>query len=140
MAIGAAAGDADFYAQGTASSGAVVATVAELNRQYQPDVPITRLTVPIATLDGLAEKEGVIPTLVKVDVEGYETAVLKGASGLLGGNTSWLIEVHPPQLRLFGDNEDTVHTILVAAGYHVEVVYRNPNTLYTIVATRTGRS
>jgi hypothetical protein len=45
--------------------------------------------------------------------------------------------VHPPQLKLTGDSEDAVLDLLRAHRYRIEIIDRNPNSLYTVVATRT---
>jgi FkbM family methyltransferase len=37
------------------------------------------VTVPLQTLDGFAERDGVTPTVVKIDVEQHEPAVVRGA-------------------------------------------------------------
>ena len=42
------------------------------------------LAVPATTLDHYVEETGVEPTFVKIDVEGHEPAVLRGATRLLG--------------------------------------------------------
>lgn len=52
--------------------------------------------VPTVTLDALLETEGLpVPDIVKMDVEGAESAVLEGAPTLLGmRKTAWVIALH----------------------------------------------
>lgn len=58
--------------------------------------------VPCMTLDSLFPT-GPRPSLIKVDVEGAEGLVLKGARGLIeGGNTRFMVEVHGHLLKGFG--------------------------------------
>ena len=78
------------------------------------------------------------PNLIKVDVEGFELEVLKGATGLLSTSRPILImEIHPPQLDLSDGSEAQVFELLTGHGYGWEVIDRNPNSLYTIIAKPT---
>lgn len=53
------------------------------------------MTVPLTTLDGYSERAGIAPNLVKIDVEGAEVAVLRGAQRLLASDATVLCELHP---------------------------------------------
>ncbi|MBA2313713.1 MAG: FkbM family methyltransferase [Actinobacteria bacterium] len=54
-------------------------------------------TVPTLSLDSIIEGTGWAPDLVKVDVEGAETEVLRGASQLAERQTArFLVEMHSP--------------------------------------------
>jgi FkbM family methyltransferase len=70
-----------------------------------------------ATLDAFCSLKGVRPALLKIDVEGSEVAVLRGASGLLSGSDRppILIEYNPLTLSECGANERSVSELL--AGY-----------------------
>jgi hypothetical protein len=58
------------------------------------------------TLDTYSTGAGA-PDVVKMDVDGAETLVLKGSSSLLAnGKTIWLIEVHPTDLPKFGSSTE----------------------------------
>lgn len=136
VAVGDRSGEAVFHGQGLATSGSLIRSVTELNRAYSPGVPIEAATVRLETLDALADG-GPDPDLVKVDVEGYEAHVLAGARRLIDrASPTWLIEIHPPQLRRSGSSEQACLDILERAGYAIDVIARNPNTVYTVLATR----
>lgn len=59
--------------------------------------------VPCLKLDTLFAREGAIPDLIKIDIEGYEFEALKGAANLIArGRTRFLIEFHPHVVADFG--------------------------------------
>jgi FkbM family methyltransferase len=137
VAVGAHEGEVDFHAQGLSSSGSVLASVTEINRHFHPDVAVTCLRVPMMTLDQVVATVGRTPSVIKIDVEGHEVEVLGGAAGLLAeGRCTWVIEVHPPQLALAESGEEALHEQLARHGWRVEVLHRQPNSLYTILAGR----
>jgi hypothetical protein len=45
-----------------------------------------------------------------------------------------IIEIHPLQLALSGGTEDELFQLLGRHSYGLEVIDRNPNSLYSIVA------
>lgn len=73
-----------------------------------------RLMVPTVPLDTLLDRCGP-PTLVKIDVEGAEAAVLRGATRLLR-------EVRPTLYLEIAPGETATRTILEAAGYRLTAV------------------
>jgi FkbM family methyltransferase len=140
MGAGAAAGTATFFGQGTATSGSFVEAVTAINERHHPETSITALAVPITTLDDLVAGHDLRPSLVKIDVEGFEGKVLDGAPGLLRAGVPLVVEIHPPQLTLSGDSPDAVRARLAKNGYAVEVIDRNANGLFTVLATRRSTS
>jgi FkbM family methyltransferase len=137
VALGSKTATVRFHAQGDATSGSVNPGVTALNREYSPDVPITEVEVAMTTIDTLISQENFRPAVVKIDVEGYELEVLKGASRALSQGTTWIIEIHPPQLKLCGADESDVKNLLDQAGYAIEVIDQSPKSrLYTIVAVK----
>jgi len=135
MGLGAQDGEATFFDQGVAESGSFVRDVTKINERYQPSVLIGGNKIRISTLDTLVAEVAVCPDLIKVDVEGFEFEVLRGADHVLRHiRPVLLIEIHPPQLKLSGSSDQAVFAFLEARGYAVEVIDRNPNSLYTIRA------
>jgi len=78
--------------------------------------PANSVEVPVHTLDGLLE--GLDPTILKVDVEGYEGAVVSGADGVLSNPAlhSIIIELRGHGEK-FGFNEDAVLKQLLDYGF-----------------------
>ena len=79
-----------------------------------PDV----MAVPMQTLDDLCGELRLRPDLLKIDVEGYEQAVLAGARATLGRDRPGLfLELHPRRLQELGGSAAEVVGLLEALGY-----------------------
>lgn len=65
--------------------------------------------VACTTLDRFAD---LAPTLVKVDVEGFELEVLRGADRVLERTPKWAIEVHVDMMRRYGHRADDLLAFL----------------------------
>ncbi|MEQ8753394.1 MAG: FkbM family methyltransferase [Coleofasciculus sp. G1-WW12-02] len=50
--------------------------------------------VEIVSLDSYVQQHNIMPTVLKIDVEGYETEVLKGAKNILKSAPKLEIEIH----------------------------------------------
>jgi len=135
LGVGAQDRETTFFGQGNSSSGSFVEAVTNINQKCQPTVPVTDYKVKVRSLDSVVADLKVQPTLIKVDVEGFEFEVIRGAKNLIRDtHPSWLIEVHPPQLQLSGSSDEILLTHLKNYGYSIEVIDRNPNSLYTVLA------
>jgi Methyltransferase FkbM domain len=78
------------------------------------------------------------PSLVKIDIEGFELEALKGADRLLSSiRPKLLMEIHPGQLTLSGGSEDELFQRLREHQYHWAIIDQNPNSLYSILASPT---
>jgi len=85
-ACSASEGTATFYARGRSRSS------LDGNAGDPSEKP---MTVQLTTLDAYTERTGIMPNLVKIDVEGAEVAVLRGAQRLLASDATILCELHP---------------------------------------------
>jgi FkbM family methyltransferase len=74
---------------------------------------------PMITIDDIVLKGSALPpTHMKIDVEGYEAAVLRGASGTLRAFRPIVIcAIHPEPLRLLGETGAGVVRFLTDLGY-----------------------
>ena len=138
-AIRLGVGNADevrlFAAHGKSSSSSFVEEVTKINFCFHSSVPVKNIKVELRRIDSLVKELGSKPSLLKIDVEGFELEVLRGASELLStGRPAMIIEVHPRQLELSGGTEDLLFQFLRDHKYVWKVIDRNPNSLYTIVA------
>ncbi len=76
------------------------------------------ITVEVSTLD--VELADVAPSVVKIDVEGAELAVLEGGRGMLARARPVLIFEHVPEAAaLYGDAPGAVWDLLTELGYEV---------------------
>tara|TARA_R110002072_G_scaffold182639_1_gene338769 strand:+ start:1587 stop:2315 length:729 start_codon:yes stop_codon:yes gene_type:complete len=80
------------------------------------------LQIPSVSLDGYVAQYGVAPTHLKIDVDGAETDVLKGAAAVLAD----------PRLRdIFIETDANTHddcvAILEAAGFELRGTHERPN-------------
>jgi FkbM family methyltransferase len=140
LRIGLGAGDATltFTAKGTSQIGSFVHEVVELNDGLSVN-PMTEFTVPVRSLDSLLAEHGRSPKVVKIDVEGYENEVLKGADKTLAARAcSFIVEIHPTQLRLSGGGEQEILERFRGQGYRVDVPEHGPDEIHWVLATPAG--
>jgi FkbM family methyltransferase len=89
------------------------------------DRRLEAVTVPTVRFDGFCEAHGIVPDLVKLDVEGAEMRVLSAAGGFLSRRRGCLlIEAHPLALQEFGDSLEGLLDLLADAGWKARCIYR----------------
>jgi hypothetical protein len=73
----------------------------------------------VVTLDSVAVEHDLLPDLVKIDVEGMELAVLRGATNALHESVSAImLEVHAPMLPA-GESVEEIQRLVQSAGFDV---------------------
>lgn len=85
VALGAAAGESDFYANRIGATSSLFPRVRDARRYFAAaDAPMCKLRVPVRTLDELAGRHGLAHLdLLKLDTQGAELLIFKGARQLL---------------------------------------------------------
>ena len=78
-----------------------------------------RITVPMTTIDAFMQKTSAAPAdVVKIDVEGYEHAVVKGMRALLDTTRPVVLcAIHPEPLSLLGSSPSAVIGEMAQSGY-----------------------
>ena len=76
-------------------------------------------TVETVTIDQFCAREHIVPTLIKIDVEGWELEALRGARDTIargGRSLALFVEMHPTAWRERGMSADDVRAELDAQG------------------------
>lgn len=81
-------GEAEFYSAGTS-------TTNSLFNQGQSDAAVSRYRVKTIGLDAFYARRGKLPKVVKIDVEGAELRVLRGAPEIVASGAAVFCEMHP---------------------------------------------
>lgn len=77
--------------------------------------------VHTVTLDAFFAEQGTWPDLIKIDVEGAELDVLRGARQIIAQrHPVMFVEVHPPLLGSFGASAAQVYAFLRTHGYTIQ--------------------
>jgi FkbM family methyltransferase len=89
-------------------------SIAEIRTNHQSTA------VDMVTLDTIVDVRGLSPEIIKIDVEGAELKVLRGAKRVLTKHRPVLfLSVHPRQLRSLGDSPEALLDLIVSLGYTV---------------------
>lgn len=114
-------GKVTLYDNGNAANSALVALVASApagDAQDSFEVPVTMLD------DYISERSLPEPRLVKIDTEGAEIRILKGAAKLLDGHASILCELHPYAWPQFGNSLQELQELLERHGRRMRYLDR----------------
>ncbi|HSU15213.1 FkbM family methyltransferase [Longimicrobium sp.] len=112
---------------------------------FSPPRGVQTFAVLITTLDDEVRRMGRAPEVVKIDVEGHELEVLRGARELLARKPVLLLELHLDLLdHGGGDGAEALVELLAGHGYHFETsagqplsaraVLHSPNAVLRLVA------
>jgi len=130
VCCGAAAGTADFYC---------VPGQAEGKNGLVPVEGFDKETVRVTTLDREVRELGLVPNIIKIDVEGAEWDVLRGAEQTLATyGPALLLSVHPDALSTLGIDVGDIEGWLAERNYDWKVIARDHEV--HVVARHSGKS
>ena len=118
MAVSDMPGEAVLYSRGGNANSSLVRSGLG---GRDPDA-CEKIVVPVVTLDAYLHYEGLpTPRCVKIDTEGAEIRVLRGAQRLLSSDARIVCELHPYAWREFGNTHEELKQL--AAGSRRRIRY-----------------
>jgi FkbM family methyltransferase len=133
-AVGASEGQAEFWVNADNDGGHALWNVGDhpfnaMSREHQQ-----RQTVSVTTLDKHFTKSTVTtPKLIKIDAEGSELSVLRGAQSLLRRRVPYVVcEINHFALERMGTNEDELRAYMTSHGYETNVLHPETGEVITL--------
>lgn len=123
LAVSDATGTATFYAADRhRSAGSLLSDVDQI--PWNATDTRSRIEVQTITLDEYVAREGFAPDLIKIDAEGAESAVLRGAHGLLNASRplTLILEFIPKFITKSGDDPGEFLARLSERGFTIELI------------------
>ncbi|HEY4132905.1 MAG TPA: FkbM family methyltransferase [Gemmatimonadaceae bacterium] len=127
-AVAAEEGEAEFWVNADNDGGHALWNVGEHGFNQLSRAKENRRIVPVTTLDSQFANNGAkTPKLIKIDAEGCELSVLKGAKDLLAKRVPYVVcEVNHFALKQMGTSEPELRAFMAAHGYETNAM--NPET------------
>ncbi len=122
-------GSVEFYSHGPSMGASLNIDNAEQAARLEGgDQHISVVKMPSVTLDAFCRARELWPDVIKIDVEGAECKVLRGAHAVLQRGVTILCEVHPQELARMGDSETAVRQLIADFGYSWRQIDQPSNT------------
>ena len=119
VACSDAPGQATLFSRGGNAQSSLVRSAVE----FAPEHTSEQFTVPLVTLDSYIADNGLaVPRWVKIDPEGAEIRILKGAPRLLASDAGILCELHPYAWPEFGNSFAELKDIVAASGRRIRYI------------------
>jgi FkbM family methyltransferase len=130
-------GEAAFYAHGETMAAAMFPENIALLSPEELGSPPEEHRIGTTTLDIFCSERSISPDRIKIDVEGAELAVLKGAAKILRGDAEILCEVHPSALEFMSGSVGEVESLLATEGRELDRIDApNPLGIYHVLSSR----
>jgi FkbM family methyltransferase len=100
------------------------------------------IQVESVTLDKLVEELDILPSFLKIDVEGYEYQILEGSKAILSNAPAVFVEVHPLTLPRYRNKFEDLWTLIEYSRYDI-FIQRNDSeepVIYSPETTLVGRA
>ena len=124
FAVTDSSGVSDFFIHNQGISSINSLFESSVASEAPSESPIDKISVRTRSLDDYCESTRLIPDLIKIDVEGAELLVIRGASTILSKHKPALIlAVHPPLMPYGGEAE------LFRLLHHYQYVVRHSHTI-----------
>lgn len=106
-------GTSMFYERGSSGENTLSRTHSRIPEAKAVEVQVT-------TLDAFCKACGIVPALIKIDIEGFELHALRGAQSVLREcRPTLLMEVHPMNWPEIGISGEDVNRFLAEMGYRL---------------------
>ena len=83
------------------------------------DNSVNTIQVEFVTLDEISKELGVIPTFIKIDIEGFEYKLLQGSREILSHNPGIFLEVHTLTLPRYGNKFEDLWNFIDPNDYDI---------------------
>jgi FkbM family methyltransferase len=117
-------------AEVTTASLVLAGTHGESRLASSNDGEAERVQVPVTTVDRFCGEHRLVPSFIKVDVEGFELAVLRGARETIaraGRDLALFVEMHPSVWPLIGTSREEMLRELGAQRLDIEPLVPAPD-------------
>lgn len=123
-ALGAVEGEAVIHVASREDSSSLLPLAAEQKRLFDMTAA-GEMTIAVRRLDEMAELAAIQNALLKIDVQGFELEVLKGAAGRLGAFDAIYVEMSYVELYEGQALADEVTAFLSAAGFALRSTFND---------------
>lgn len=111
-------GSMTFFTYGESMAASISRANVEVLNEQRLTAPATEVTVEAVTIDDFAAEHGVVPDVIKIDIEGAELRALRGAERTLREHSPVIFcEIHPNQMRNCGDSVEELRAYVESLGY-----------------------
>lgn len=98
------------------------------------------LGIPSVRIDTYCKQNGILPDIVKIDVEGSEYKVLNGMRESLETAKTLLLEIHPPWLQKFGDSLEDIEALLKDHSFLITQIEGHKHDQAKLISLKTLKS